>query len=355
MNQMVLSRNDRTCFGSDLVLTGTTECAGCTVSELCRDSNPNSPISSTVVEDYVCEREIADLLTELEAHEQGAQLAPTPGPVADRGAPVPQGKPGGASSGMRTNADSYVFPLPSYSLLSRGETTAELLRKARALCQEPDYLAVRSEYVGINMALNSLAMSGDVTAPAPRFRPRKKPRPCFAGHDYPVSDSFLSNDTQLLDMHWHYCGGRRSAKDNLADSAFSGDTFNFEAASEFVVRRGTTRLKCKVLELAPEEEWASAALQSEATRKQWKLIEKENMRLRRELRTIARRDRYVSGNEEDWADLLLAYQIEIAIVKTAPNQDRIAEWYRQLSGKPLTRQTVGKKLKAVLKRVTPRR
>ncbi|MFK5949314.1 MAG: DUF3859 domain-containing protein [Methylococcales bacterium] len=121
----------------------------------------------------------------------------------------------------------YIFPKKRELSIERtADKYLQLLDKM--IDKYEDYFDIRVQYCRTQIKLNELFMEGSVGIKAPRFR-RKRMMPfVLSGNDYDLADSFLSNDTQIIAMHWHYCRGRRFGNDKLSNSIYSSDSFNFK-------------------------------------------------------------------------------------------------------------------------------
>jgi hypothetical protein len=268
---------------------------------------------------------------------------PAPSPIADLVSPIPKKHPSARESDRPSACKQrYSFPL---GLVWHPEaTTAVLEARLNDLLTAP-YTEIRDEYCAINIELNLRSKVEAVKSP--RFRIRRKPRPRRKGESYPAADALLSNDTQVIDLHWLHQIGRRSAHDTLAAQALRSGVFDFAAASEFACRRGAVENKVGWIGLGLHEQWQLASLASTAVRSHAKELELKRKRLVDVLSEKAHFDHSVRGNEKTWATLGMAFAIGFACASRAPGATAVAKWMRVITGKELSRQAISKKLKSL--------
>ncbi|MBK9445777.1 MAG: hypothetical protein IPO00_06630 [Betaproteobacteria bacterium] len=101
----------------------------------------------------------------------------------------------------------------------------------------PPYTRVRPFVIAISMILNERQVC------PPRFRPKRKVGRISKGIKWDGESSMLSNDRQVLDLHWLACSGSDVQPSGKWASLFSADGLNFNLASEFVATVGETATK----------------------------------------------------------------------------------------------------------------
>lgn len=130
------------------------------------------------------------------------------------------------------------------------------------------YRKLRPVFIAVNLILNERGVF------PPRFRStRKMPRRSVA-MKWSEDESLLSNDRQVLDLHWLACTGRDVIPSKKWESLFSSGQLNFEAAERFVATVGAVDNKLEELRLIDEEMWGLAVLQTKAMRQRWSELEK---------------------------------------------------------------------------------
>ena len=165
------------------------------------------------------------------------------------------------------------------------------------------YPAQRKSYCAIQLQLNKrFARKIDgVSCPAFRSRLKLTNRPKGA-------EQILSNDTQIIDMHFMYCKRRRTVGEGYARNAFSGDEFDFDDALRFARTVGKTELKLEVLGIANNRlmQFQLVTYNNKEVYDAGRWIKKkldENMGT---FESLAEDNYRVKGNERVWAVLLTA-------------------------------------------------
>ena len=114
----------------------------------------------------------------------------------------------------------------------------------------------------------------------------------------------MSNDNQVIAMHWLHIRGRRDAKDELAIAAFSGERFNFSAAAVFTVKRGYSSKKADLMGLTPDEVWDVDLFDDKTVRKQWASIQRYKSKAERQLRQVSHRNSQMRKNVDEGTELI---------------------------------------------------
>lgn len=132
------------------------------------------------------------------------------------------------------------------------DTEAEvLLARQRELSEKYDqaslqteYAEIRDEYSSCQLALNSLYQKGVKGIPAPAFRPRlSRAKDPLGGQIH------LSNDTQLIDLHFLHGCGHRLADNSHGKKAIGTDEFVLDEAELFIGTAGKLYKKRQILGL----------------------------------------------------------------------------------------------------------
>ena len=203
------------------------------------------------------------------------------------------------------------------------------------------YSDVRQKYAAINMLLNE---AGYI---APRFRPSLHVhyRP---GTQISTDAALLSNDHQVLDMHWLlFNGDFQGDRHKILPARWTAlypDDLDIEVANLFVGTVGTAETKAKVLGLSNSEELQLRTIQSEKVRKWWERSDKERPSVMRALLQASAGRPQLKGREEQWANVWLAARCADYTRKPAP------EWYALITGTSIagsTLSTIKKKLKGL--------
>lgn len=203
------------------------------------------------------------------------------------------------------------------------------------------YSDVRQKYVAINLLFNEAGFI------APRFRPSLHVhyRP---GTQISTDAALLSNDHQVLDMHWLlFNGDFQGDRHKILPARWKAlypDDLDIELANLFVGTVGTAETKAEVLGLSTSEELQLRVIQSERVRKWWERTDRERPGVMTALLHASASRPQLQGRQEQWANVWLAARCAGYTRKPAP------EWYGLITGKPIAGSTLST-IKAKLKRL----
>ncbi len=185
------------------------------------------------------------------------------------------------------SADGYKFPdmmaLQPWKVLHQGKTSKELLISIGQLSHERrdtegsrcSYFDVRDELCAIGSMLNE---RGDY---APRVRGMRVPVSHTRCTPYPLEQQTLSNDRQILDLHWIYRQRMLTVDvpgfDGMLDP---GLPFDLAKAANFVQRVGAAEKKAELLGLTEYVQLQLAAIQTKSASDRWRTI-RESMQKNR--------------------------------------------------------------------------
>lgn len=110
----------------------------------------------------------------------------------------------------------------------------------------------------------SLVLNGRRHYP-PRFRPLRSLKKAPRGTVRNPDESLLSNDRQVIDIHWLWSTKQGRPKSKWRD-LLKAESFNFRRASEFVVVVGARENKVKELKLTEWEMFQLTTIQTEVVR-----------------------------------------------------------------------------------------
>jgi hypothetical protein len=225
----------------------------------------------------------------------------------------PEGEESSADEPASTPAESpYSFPPPEIPASIKAASNDWLVTELDRLCnawgprgsRPAPYHTIRQLVCHISLELNLRARV------APRFRGMRSPRPKKGFPIYPESDRLLSNDRQVIDLHWLHC---RRVFMSIAERKWEGlanpADFDFELASAFVASIGYVSKKMAILGMG-HMEYELAALQSKSLVNRWRIIQK------------GRDD--ASGRQFGVMDIRRAF--EHAAVDTPGITDKIDDW-----------------------------
>jgi hypothetical protein len=187
-------------------------------------------------------------------------------------------------------AGSYRFPdmsqLAAWLETHRDKTSKELLITIGQLSHErrdaagnrSSYFEARDELCAISILLNE---RGDY---APRARGMRVPvAPRKSTTKNPVAEHALSNDRQVIDLHWLYCRQLPVIDSPGYEGMLnSGLPFDWHRASNFVNRVGTMEKKANLLGLTEYAQLQLAAIQSKSVSDRWVTI-REGLRKQQEV------------------------------------------------------------------------
>ena len=187
-------------------------------------------------------------------------------------APV-SSEPPSCTSGKIGSSGNYMFP-------SDGTTFAEVLDSARAMstdeiiealrgiidseCRTIEaYPSIRERFCAYNIALN------DRNKKAPHLRPHIDGGNPKASERKP-EHNILTNDLQIIDLHWLWSDKYQPASDKWA--GIFGSSFDFQQANRFVTTVGAVKNKVNELGLSRGEMLPLRILRGESARSRTKAI-----------------------------------------------------------------------------------
>jgi hypothetical protein len=130
------------------------------------------------------------------------------------------------------------------------------------------YSEIRKRVVLSSIMLN---IKGEV---APRFRQMRSPAPKI-GAFYPPDQSLLSNDRQMIDLHWIYCQELNASNIPGYNGLFDiTKPFDLIEATKFVNVAGTAERKSDLLGLPEFEQLQLTSMQSPKVKTRWQTIVK---------------------------------------------------------------------------------
>lgn len=203
----------------------------------------------------------------------------TPVPATGEGVPVPAGSGLPASAPvaaeeapMAATLAGYRFPGDDPVVLAKIEKlnaapTAQLIeileKLSNGICihdgQRKPYDTIRPFVCAISLILNSRHHC------PPRFRPLRTLKKAPKGTSRSAEESTLSNDRQVIDLHWLWSTKQGKPKKRWQD-ILSSNNFDFRRASEFVATVGKFQNKVEELRLRAWEMFQLAAIQTESVR-----------------------------------------------------------------------------------------
>ncbi len=141
------------------------------------------------------------------------------------------------------------------------------------------FLEVRNKLLILGIALNLIGVI------APRFRPMRTPPKIKPGTDYSTENILLSNDRQVIDLHWIHCKRMRVSIIKGYQKLFDPYTpFDWIRASEFVSKAGAFKRKADLLSLSEIDEIQLAAICTQSTKTRYKtiqgLVDKNTIKIR---------------------------------------------------------------------------
>ena len=143
-------------------------------------------------------------------------------------------------------SDKYIEDLQNFSY-----------EKFDASGQRFTYEEIRRHVILFSIMLN---LKGEI---APRFRPMRSPATPLKGLEYPAEHSMLSNDRQMIDLHWIYCKGLHANNIKGYNGLFNkSKPFDLMKASMFVNKAGGYVRKANLLGLPEFEQFQLASIQS---------------------------------------------------------------------------------------------
>lgn len=169
-----------------------------------------------------------------------------------------------------------------------------------------DYRGVaRTTFVAANILLNERIAADEASIPAPAFRGRIKMRQPYTG---PASD--LSNDRQVIDLHYFWAKGHRYTDKHHMPAGLAEEVFDFDQSLRFCRTMGKTSHKLKALELDDRqsclERLGAAVLRTDYDRKLQELINNSRSSFVSKLR---KQKLPPATKPELWADILAAEKV----------------------------------------------
>lgn len=129
------------------------------------------------------------------------------------------------------------------------------------------YDQIRNPTVFASIILN---LKGEI---APRFRPMRTPCRGGGGVDYPVEHNLLSNDRQVIDLHWIYCQKLNANVIKGYQKLFDRfSPFDVQRAAIFASKAGSRNRQSNLLGLPEIQQFQLATLQSTQVKTRWKTI-----------------------------------------------------------------------------------
>jgi len=179
---------------------------------------------------------------------------------------------GGVVNSTSSSQSPYTFPLSDadieagYKAMATSDLMAELERLSYGRCpdsgQPRPYQDVRPGVCAISLELN---LRGGC---CPGSRPmRKVVRPTHLSDE----EKLLSNDRQVIDLHWLWRNQR--VKAGIHSQRLQAAQFPFDWAADFVSRRGSGAQKAKALALAETDQLLLAVIQTRAVAERRRAIQ----------------------------------------------------------------------------------
>lgn len=205
----------------------------------------------------------------------------------------------------------FVINHAAVAQLDRVEASALISKLETIIDQagknvDKQYPEHRISYCAIQLQLNKRFAVKEVGVPSPAFRPRFK-----YGRKPKGALELLSNDTQIIDMHFMHCNGLRTASGVHASQAYSGDVFDFDSAYRFALTCGSQNLKLKLLGLSnnPEVQFSLVWLKDKQQRDAVERVKEFERVSRGKLEMLGLSNSRVSKNEGVWAAVLTAERL----------------------------------------------
>lgn len=132
------------------------------------------------------------------------------------------------------------------------------------------YLSIRPYVIAISLVLNERKVC------PPRFRQFRTPPPKSTGEGSEPWASLLSNDRQVIDLHWLSCNDRSFRPRGRWSGIFAETGFDFVMASRFVATVGDHETKLDELGIHADERVQFAALQTKAMAGRWRDIKAQD-------------------------------------------------------------------------------
>jgi hypothetical protein len=215
----------------------------------------------------------------------------------------------------------------------------------RTLCFPKDkshfsYLEIRNKICAINLVLNERHQL------APQFRSMCKP-PRVSEKKYNKSDSILSNDRQIIDLHWLWLSHQKHSHIEPLEykGLLSGKNFDWELAERFVKHVGKTGLKADLLGLTELEGLMLFSIQSKASKDRLYTISRAYHEAVRKIRTavLSPKSKFPADNLEN------TYKIYSALKIARGSPSQAAEIYNLITTEDIDQKKVSKIKKWLLK------
>jgi hypothetical protein len=192
---------------------------------------------------------------------------PVVGPALRRAAASPA-SPGAAAHCYRFPNDHPVFHVTFERASSAAEEVLPAMLKQVSELRSPTgtpkgYMTIRPVFCALSLALNQRR----VLPPRIRDTRRLKPLPKTAKRS--VEDHLLSNDRQVIDLHWLHCTSTVRPEARWA-KIFDPSAFNFDLASAFVGTVGSAENKVNALRLPRRAQIELAVIQSNEIYGRWR-------------------------------------------------------------------------------------
>lgn len=264
------------------------------------------------------------------------------------------------SEGRRSKEelDRLVFPVNlekhGINKLS-GSDIMEQLQELVLGCDDvqTQYPIIRERYCSLNVGLNERYDQGERCVPAPAFRPRLSRSNTPTG-----SLCDLSNDTQVIDLHYLYLSGAIYAYNIHAERAVAGKHFSFHDALKFAATAGGSDEKLGYLGYTPDEMnkdlvfWGALSLKPSS----YKKVEHELEKMLRSREAQLRRRRNLSQRVDKklWAALSVAEKM-LSHSKAECSSSNLGLLVRQMIGKhDSPERTLKRKLEQVAEKFNPK-
>lgn len=269
-----------------------------------------------------------------------------------------------AEAGKEADGNSpcgYRFPASEHfeSLLRQAKLLSDdkLIKSLDALKNsashktgfKPRYVDIRDAVCAISRELNSRQYV------APRFREMRRPPPSPPSAKLIEEDmSNLSNDRQVIDLHWLFCQGIKPNTDNTRyNKLFNVTEFDFQLASELAATTGSVyTIKTTILNLTDFDMWQLSTIQSKAMMGRYseikkgrkdssgKVIRRGETEIRKMLRNAAVNQPQLTPEViDDFVDLWICQKM----VGDSPAV--IGKMFALATGKKRDRSTISRKLK----------
>ena len=205
---------------------------------------------------------------------------------------------------------------------------------ARRTCSYDD---VRKRYIALHMVLN------ERNHIAPRFRPTLRGSKGWGAARKP-NDNLISNDHQVLDLHWLSFEGAVSDQDMPARwRGMFRDGLDYELASLFAGTAGSAENKAMILALSVDRQLELRSLQTEAVRKWWDRERKVRESVCHAVRCETRKSPNLRGKHAIWADGWLATRCADYAGGSG------VDWYERITGGTIPASTLSNIKKRVPK------